>query len=128
MAKKTESADGNILADVALEATVTKNTEAELEALRARVAELECQVPKEPDPDDPEALVDYTAPLTGDPQRDKPVFVSVNGENIRIKRGVPVKIKRKFLEVLEHAREQEYAAYKAQNDAQRRSDQAITQM
>lgn len=35
------------------------------------------------------------------------VFVSVNGETILIQRGVPVKIKRKFYEVLKNSMEQE---------------------
>lgn len=66
---------------------------------------------------DMEELVDYTAPLTTPDA--EPIYVGVNGENIQIQRGVPVKIKRKFLEVLQHAQEQEYAAYRAQQAAQR---------
>lgn len=38
------------------------------------------------------------------------VFVSVNGENCRIQRGVPVKIKRKFALVLENSQLQDIAA------------------
>ena len=37
------------------------------------------------------------------------VFVAVNGETCQIKRGVPVKIKRKFAEVLQHSMEQDAA-------------------
>ena len=45
-------------------------------------------------------------------------IVSVNGEEIRIQRGVKVKIKRKFAEVLDHSVEsdegaQDYIDYKA---------------
>ena len=55
-------------------------------------------------------LVEYMAPLLGAANK-KDVIVGVNGETIRIKRGVPVKIKRKFYKVLKQAAEQEYAAY-----------------
>lgn len=58
---------------------------------------------------DPEELVDYTAPLTGGNTRD--IFASVNGETVQIKRGVPVKLKRKFLEVIQNAEKQEYDAF-----------------
>lgn len=37
------------------------------------------------------------------------VFVAVNGENCQIKRGIPVKVKRKFAEVLQHSMEQDAA-------------------
>ena len=37
------------------------------------------------------------------------VFVAVNGETCQIKRGVPVKIKRKFAEVLQHSMQQDAA-------------------
>ncbi len=35
------------------------------------------------------------------------LFVAVNGERILIQRGVPVQIKRKFAEVIEHSQEQD---------------------
>ena len=35
------------------------------------------------------------------------VFVAVNGETCLVKRGVPVKIKRKFAEVIQHSMEQD---------------------
>lgn len=41
-----------------------------------------------------------------------PVFVSVNGENCVIERGVRVKIKRKFAEVLDHSEHQDYETSK----------------
>ncbi len=64
----------------------------------------------------PEELVEYTAPL--DPAGTKrDVLVAVNGELIRIKRGTPVKIKRKFWEVLQGAAEQELAAYRTMEKA-----------
>lgn len=38
------------------------------------------------------------------------VYVSVNGENIKIKRGVPVEIERRFAEVLDNSRRQDSAS------------------
>lgn len=38
------------------------------------------------------------------------VYVAVNGENIKIKRGVPVEIERRFAEVLDNSRRQDSAA------------------
>ncbi len=65
---------------------------------------------------DPEELVDYTAPV--DPTGDKQdVIVAVNGETLRIKRGVPVKIKRKFWKVLQDAAQQEMAAWQTMRKA-----------
>lgn len=61
---------------------------------------------------DPEELVDYIAPMAGNPKENQPILVGVNGEFLRIQRGVPVKIKRKFLEVLQNAQAQEYEAYR----------------
>lgn len=70
-----------------------------------------------------EELVEYTAPLM--PWRtDREILVAVNGETIRIKRGVTVRIKRKFLEVLEHAAAQERAAYAYMAAAQQRGTEA----
>lgn len=74
-----------------------------------------------------EELVSYTAPVMGAKDR-KDVIVSVNGETIRIKRGVPVKIKRKFLKVLQQAADQEYAAYQVMAQAQKRSSQPVARM
>ena len=37
-----------------------------------------------------------------------PVFVGCNGENVVIQRGVKVKIKRKFAEILDHSELQDY--------------------
>lgn len=61
---------------------------------------------------DPNELVDYMAPLMpGTKQRD--IFGAVNGETFCVKRGVPVKIKRKFLSALQNADAQQIAAYRA---------------
>lgn len=76
-----------------------------------------------------EELVEYTAPLmgrTGDESMD--IVVGVNGETIRIMRGETVKIKRKFLLVLQNAEEQELAAYRTMNAAQKASRKALADM
>lgn len=76
---------------------------------------------------DPNELVDYTAPLLpGTKQRD--VFVAVNGETCVIKRGIPVKVKRKFLEALNNAQAQQYAAYQAMAQIQQNGAKATANM
>ncbi len=72
-------------------------------------------------------LVEYTAPLLGSPNK-KDIIVGVNGETIRIKRGMPVKIKRKFLKVLQQAADQEIAAYKTMEQAQQQAHKAMAQL
>lgn len=72
-------------------------------------------------------LVEYVAPLLGAPNK-KDIVVSVNGETIRIKRGVPVQIKRKFLKVLQQAADQEMAAYLTMEQAQRQGQKAMASM
>lgn len=73
-----------------------------------------------------EELVEYMAPLIGAATK-KDVIVGVNGETIRIKRGVPVKIKRKFLKVLRQAAAQEYAAYQVMEQAQKGAAVALAE-
>ena len=74
-----------------------------------------------------EELVDYSAPfLPGENRQD--IFVAVNGESLVIKRGVNVKIKRKFYEVLMNAQAQELKAYQAMEAAKRQGEQALTNM
>lgn len=75
---------------------------------------------------DPEELVDYTAPLFGGNTRD--IFASVNGETVQIKRGVPVKLKRKFLEVIQNAERQEYEAWKNRQAEQEKADKAAASL
>lgn len=78
-------------------------------------------------PDPGEELVDYSAPfLPGENRQD--IFVAVNGESLVIKRGVNVKIKRKFYEVLMNAQAQELKAYQAMEAAKRQGEQALTNM
>ena len=74
-----------------------------------------------------EELVEYTAPLKGgDGTQD--VLVSVNGETLRIQRGIPVQIKRKFYKVLQQAARQEMAAYYTMRRAQEAAAKATAAM
>lgn len=72
-------------------------------------------------------LVEYTAPLLGTKDR-KDVIVGVNGETIRIKRGVKVKIPRKYVKVLEQATAQEYAAYQVMENAKKRASSPVSRL
>ena len=65
---------------------------------------------------DPEEYVSFTAPPPIN-EGDDDLFLSVNGENVRVRRGETVKIKRKFVEVWEHAEEQRRAALEARRRA-----------
>lgn len=82
-------------------------------------------VNKKQDPN--EELVDYMAPLMGSATR-KEVVVGVNGELIRIKRGVRVKIKKKFYRVLQQAADQELAAYLTMERAQEQGKRAVARL
>lgn len=82
-------------------------------------------VNKKQDPN--EELVDYMAPLMGSATR-KDVVVGVNGELIRIKRGVRVKIKKKFYRVLQQAADQELAAYRTMERAQEQGKRAVARL
>lgn len=82
-------------------------------------------VNKKQDPN--EELVDYMAPLIGSATR-KDVVVGVNGELIRIKRGVRVKIKKKFYRVLQQAADQELAAYRTMERAQEQGKRAVARL
>lgn len=74
-----------------------------------------------------EELVEYFAPfLPGENRQD--IFVAVNGESLVIKRGVKVKIKRKFYEVLMNAQAQERSAYQAMENAKRQGEKAMASM
>ena len=71
--------------------------------------------------------VDYLAPLLpGRTQKD--VVCLVNGTMLRIKRGVPVKIKRKYLEVLQNAQEQQYAVFNVIDETKKRGEKPIADM
>ena len=72
-----------------------------------------------------EELVDYIAPRLGPKEQD--IFVGVNGETVRIRRGAHVRIKRKFYDVLMNAQDQEEAAMRAIENAQRQSSRPLAQ-
>ena len=75
----------------------------------------------------PDELVEYSAPLLpGSKQKD--IFVAVNGETCVIKRGVPVKIKRKFYDALQNAQRQQLAAYQAMAQIQKQGEKPAAEM
>ncbi len=74
-----------------------------------------------------EELVSYTAPCAPRGRR-QDILAAVNGEFIRIRRGETVQIKRKFLEVLENAAQQEKALWQAQEDAVAQSGRALARL
>lgn len=76
---------------------------------------------------DPEEVVTYTAPILYS-DRDRDIVVGVNGELIRIKRGVPVEIQRKFLEVILASERQKNAAWQAMEQARKASAKALTNL
>lgn len=76
---------------------------------------------------DPNELVPYMAPLLPGKQQ-KDIFGAVNGETFRVKRGVQVMIKRKYLEVLNNAATQEYAAYQTMSEIQKQGGKAAASM
>lgn len=106
------------------QAILEKVKKAEAAAAQAHSGETETIEKK----DDPmEELVDYIAPLIVG-KDDQPIFVQVNGENIRIQRGKKVRIKRKFKEVLDQSVEQEMAAYAFMEKVQRDSAKAAADL
>lgn len=64
---------------------------------------------------DPEELVPYFVPALRDDEG--PVYVCVNGDNVRFERDQQVMIKRKFAEVLDSAKRQQAVARKAMRKA-----------
>lgn len=74
-----------------------------------------------------EELVEYIAPI--DPKGEaRDIVVAVNGEMIRIQRGRPVKIKRKFLKALQNADEQNMVAYRTMENAAKQSAQPTAEI
>lgn len=67
--------------------------------------------PAAPKEIDYEEYVTVTIPRSARAYKDEDaMFVSLNGENLRIKYGEPVKIKRKFAEIIQaHLRQRDYA-------------------
>lgn len=74
-----------------------------------------------------EEYVEYTAPLMGGTEQ-PPIYVACNGESIAIRRGEPVKIKRKFVEILESANRQELAALRARQKAIEQSRKPLAEL
>ena len=89
--------------------------------------EVEATEKPTPKVDPMEELVPYTAPLLPNLKK-RDILVGVNGETLRIKRGVPVKIKRKFYEALQNAAAQEFAALESRQDIQRQGEKALASM
>ena len=119
-----------------------KKTETETEAaLLARIAELEKEnsalkdeldsIPFEDDvstpvPDDGDELVDLVLPIIG--VDDRPVWVCVNGDNCAIQRGVPVRVKKKFVNALSDADKQHLEAVRMMRRAQEEGKRALAEM
>ena len=72
-----------------------------------------------------EEYVDFTIPMTAD---STPVFIGVNGETVRIRPGHTVRVKRKFVEVWEHAQKQQAEAWARQRQAQEASRRALAEL
>lgn len=92
-------------------------------------ANAEAAAEEQPAPkvDPMEELVDYTAPLLPHLKK-RDILVGVNGELLRIQRGVTVKIKRKHYEALQNAAAQEFAALEARQEIQRQGERALASM
>lgn len=73
-----------------------------------------------------EEYVDYVIPRTG--PEDSPVFIGVNGDSVRVVPGVRVQLKRKFVEVYEHAQKQEREAWEAQRKLLEASNKALADL
>jgi len=120
-----EELAANIIAEAeAKAAAIVAEAEAKAQAKADAAAEAEGAAPKV---DPMEELVDYTAPLLPNLKK-RDILVGVNGETLRIKRGVPVKIKRKFYEALQNAAAQEFAALEARQEIQKQGEKALASM
>jgi len=106
----------------------TEDLLAEIARLKAKLAEKDPAAPTKSAYNGDE-LVEYTAPIIGAGDQDmKPLFVGVNGETIAIRPGVPVKIKRKFLDALEHANDQRISAWNYMRQQQEAGRKALSEM
>ena len=81
--------------------------------------------PIEPLSDRGEEYVDFMIPDSGD---DRAVFIGVNGECIRVRPGVPVSVRRKFVEAWRNAQAQERAAQETQRSARSAGEKAFAVM
>ena len=76
---------------------------------------------------DPNEEVAYNAPLLpGRTQKD--IFVCVNGESLRLKRGMTHKIKRKFAEALDNANAQTMAIYNTIDETKKKGEKPLAEM
>lgn len=73
-----------------------------------------------------EELISFTLPFTG--ENAEPLFVGVNGENIRIRPGEPVMIKRKFADAISLANRQRLEAWRMQQAEQERGRKALSEL
>lgn len=73
-----------------------------------------------------EEYVDFMIPRSG--PSDEAKLIGVNGEFIRVKPGVQVRVKRKFVEAWDHAQEQRNAAWQAQVKRQEASRKALADL
>lgn len=110
-----------------LQAMVENAVQARLEAIKANEETAKAEVmeesTKEETPDPLEEYVSIQLFKDGKDYKDD-VFVSVNGENCFIKRGVPVKIKRKFALVLDQAQIQSIKSFEYQEREQEKAREA----
>lgn len=112
-------------------ASIIAEAEAKAAAIVA-AAEVKAEAAKDeaaaaPAIDPMEELVEYTAPLLPNLKK-RDILVGVNGETLRIKRGITVRIKRKFYEALQNAAAQEFAALEARQEIQRQGERALASM
>ena len=73
-----------------------------------------------------EEYVDFLIPRAA--PEDRPVFLGVNGESIRVAPGEPVRVKRKFAEVYLAAQAQERAAAETCRRAREASKKALADL
>lgn len=125
-ASAEEVAAGIIAEAEAKAAAIVAEAEAKAKAKAEAAAEAEDQ-PAPPKVDPMEELVDYTAPLLPNLKK-RDILVGVNGETLRIKRGVPVKIKRKFFNALQNAAQQEFAAMETRQEIQKQGEKPLASM
>ena len=133
--KKKKPGEGEAVEVTAVSASaeeIAANIIAEAEARAAAIvaaAEAKAEANEKPEPtvDPGEELVEYTAPLLPHLKK-RDILVGVNGELLRIQRGVPVKIKRKYYEAIQNAAAQEFAALEAREEIRRQGERAMASM
>ena len=116
MAKKVESGNDELLEEIA--------------RLKAELAERGGESGEAPvSAYNGDELVEYMAPIIGASEQDmEPLFVCVNGESVAIKPGVPVMLKRKFVDAIARANDQRIAAWNFMRDAQEAGRKALSEM